>query len=185
MKKIRSFIASEISESVREKIADLQEELKEHKERISWTKPHNIHLTLKFLGDIEESKTKSIGESLRAAAKEFQPFNFWVKELGVFPNFRRPRVLWVGINNPGNELNSIHCKIEQQLNQLGFPEEKTRFNPHLTIGRVKSQVSDQFIERFKTAKFDGDEVEVEEIIFMESKLHPKGAIYTPLKKIRL
>ena len=91
----------------------------------------------------------------------------------------------MGINSPGNELNNIHSKIEQQLNQLGFPEERKRFNPHLTIGRVKSQISDQFIERFKTARFDGGEVKVEEIIFMESKLHPKGAIYTPLKKIRL
>ena len=185
MEKIRSFIAIEISESVRDKIADLQEELKKYKEHISWTKPDNIHVTVKFLGDIEESKTKSIGESLTIATKELQPFNFFVKELGVFPNFRRPRVLWVGINNPGNELNNIHSKIEQQLNQLGFPEERKRLNPHLTIGRVKSQVSDRFIERFKTARFDGDEVEVEEIILMESKLHPKGAIYTPLKKVRL
>jgi len=185
IEKIRSFIAIEISESVRKKIADLQEELKKHKERISWTKPDNIHLTLKFLGDIEESKTKSIGESLTIATKELQPFNFFVKELGVFPNFRRPRVLWVGINNPGNELNNIHSKIEQQLNQLGFQKEKKRFNPHLTIGRVKSQVSDQFIERFKTVKFDGNEVKVAEIIFMKSQIHPKGAIYTPLRKIRL
>ncbi len=183
--KIRSFIAIEISESVREKIADLQEELKKHQERISWTKPDNIHLTLKFLGDIEESKTKSIGESLTTATKEFQPFNFFVKELGIFPNFRRPRVLWVGINNTGNELNKIHSKIEQQLNQLGFPKEKKRFNPHLTIGRVQSQVSDQFIEKFNTCKFDGGKVKVEEIIFMKSRLRPKGAIYTPLKKLRL
>ena len=83
------------------------------------------------------------------------------------------------------ELNNIHSKIEQQLNQLGFQKEKKRFNPHLTIGRVKSQVSDQFIERFKTVKFDANEVKVAEIIFMKSQIHPKGAIYTPLKKIRL
>ncbi len=183
--KIRAFIAIAISESVREKIAGLQENLKKHQERISWTKPGNIHLTLKFLGDIEESKIKLIGESLTTAIKEFQPFKFWVNNLGAFPNLMRPRILWVNIDNPGNELSEIQNSIEEQLNQLGFPKEKKRFNPHLTIGRVKLQVSDQFIERFKTVKFDGDEVKVEEIIFMKSKLDPKGAIYTPLKKLRL
>ena len=182
--RIRAFIAIEISNSVREKIANLQEELKKHKERISWTKPGNIHLTLKFLGDVEESKIKLIGESLTNATKEFQPFKFLVKNLGAFPNLRRPRVLWLGIENPTNELSEILNIIDKQLNLLGFPKKK-RFSPHLTIGRVKSQVSDQFIERFKISQFDGDEVKVEEIIFMKSQLHSKGAIYTPLKKLRL
>lgn len=185
LSKIRTFIAIEISESVRQKIAALQSDFKKRKERISWAKPGNIHLTLKFLGDVEEGKIKLIGEALATATKEFQPFSFFVKELGAFPNIRRPRVLWVGIENSTKELSDIQIEIEDQLNQLDLLKEKKKFNPHLTIGRVKSQVSNEFIENFKASIFDEEEVKVEEIILMRSELHPKGAIYTPLKKIRL
>ncbi len=185
MFKIRSFIAIEISSSVREKIAYLQDDLKKYEERISWTKPDNLHLTLKFLGDVEESQIQLVGESLTTATKGFRPFSFFVKELGAFPNLRRPRVLWLGIENPTGELSKIYSEIEQQLNELGFSKGKKRFNPHLTIGRVKSAVSDEFIEGFKSAGFEAQEIEIEQIILMRSELHPKGAIYTPLEKVRL
>ena len=185
MEKIRSFIAIEISKSVLNKIASLQEELKKYDERIGWTKPDNIHLTLRFLGDVEENKVQAIEGVLAKTAKEFQPFKFLVKELGAFPNLRQSRVLWLGIENPTNELKDLHDKVEKQLNELGFPKEKKRFNPHLTIGRVKSALSDEFMERFKTARFQENEVKVEQIILMKSELHPKGAIYTPLEKARL
>lgn len=183
--KLRTFIAIEIPESIRQKIAEVQEHLKKFNERVRWTKPGNIHLTLKFLGEVDKSRIDSIGAALEKASDEFSPIPCSVKNVGAFPNLRQPRILWVGLENPGNELTSLAQKIDAELNNLGFSKEKRKFNAHLTFGRIKSQVSDKFSDAIKNAKFDEEEIRVEKVILMKSDLKPAGAIYTPLKKIKL
>ncbi len=185
MAKIRTFIAIELSDSVRQKIAELQEELKRDREKISWTKPGNIHLTLKFLGDTEESKIDRIAGIINGIASDYQSFSLSVSGLGVFPNFRRPRVIWVGMPNSPASLIEIAEKIDSNLAEIGFPQEDKRFSPHLTIGRVKAEVSNGFIEKIKSRQFDGGEFNVNEILIMKSDLHPAGAVYTQLQKIAL
>jgi 2'-5' RNA ligase len=184
---IRTFIAIEIPDSIHKKIAKVQDELESKKQRahISWTKPGNIHLTLRFLGEIEESRIDSVGEAIEKAVQPFAPFTFLVTNFGAFPNFRRPRVLWIGIENPSSQLIQMAEKIEDQLSKIGFPSEKRKFSPHLTIGRVKSALSQSFVQLLQEKSFEGGEVRVEEVVVMKSELRPTGAVYTPLKKNRL
>lgn len=185
MSKVRTFIAIEISDSVREKIAALQENLKKAGERISWTKPGNIHLTLKFLGDVEENQIEAIADAVNRSAKGIRSFSYQVRNLGAFPNIRRARVLWVGVENKTDELTELANRLEDELSKIGFKKEKHKFKPHLTIGRVKSRLGEQFIKRFEKLDFSENEVRVEEINVIKSDLKPTGAIYTPLKKIML
>jgi 2'-5' RNA ligase len=185
LSEIRTFIAIDIPDSIRQKIGIIQDELKKERGRVSWAKPGNIHLTLKFLGNVAENRITDVAEAVEKAVEPFESFNFFIKNLGTFPNVRRPRVLWVGIENPPAQLISLAQNIEEELHRIGFPKEKRRFSPHLTIGRVKSILSGEFIEKIKNLKFEGGEVEVKEIVVMKSDLKPTGAIYTPLHKIEL
>jgi len=185
LSKFRTFIAIEISDAVRQKIADVQAELKKENERISWTRPENIHVTLKFLGDVEENKIDGIAGVVQKIAENIQSFTVKVKTLGAFSNLRRARVLWVGLENVSAELTQIAEQLEPGLSQLGFPKEERKFSPHLTIGRVKSALSNRFVEKFQRYVFEGGEFKVDEIIVMKSDLHPSGAIYTRLRKVRL
>lgn len=182
---IRTFIAIDLADAIRQNIAALQEELKRDREKISWTKPENIHLTLKFLGDADETKIDDIANILTAIASEYPPFSLNVSGLGMFPNFRRPRVLWVGLQNPPAALIEIAERIESGLAEIGFAKEARPFSPHLTIGRVKAQLSDRFIEKLKSRAFAGGLFDVKEILIIKSDLHPQGAVYTPLRKIAL
>jgi 2'-5' RNA ligase len=182
---IRTFIAIEIPETVQQKIAKAQQELKAFNERISWTKPGNIHLTLKFLGSVEEDKIAAIAEAVNQVAEKIPPSKFRVKNLGAFPNLRRARVIWVGIELDSPYLSQLAEGMDAALAELGFPKEKRKFSPHLTIGRVKAKTSDEFQQALQRTPFEGGEVTVEEVIVMKSDLKPTGAIYTPLRKIKL
>lgn len=185
MSQVRTFIAIEIPDVIRQKIAAVQEKLKKAGERISWTKPGNIHLTLKFLGDVKENQIEPIADAVKISANGIRPFSFQVGNLGAFPDIRRARVLWVDVVNPTNELAELAKRIEDQLSKIGFKKETRKFNPHLTMGRVKSRLGEKFIVKFENLTFEEDEVRVEGIIVMKSELNPAGSIYTPLQKIKL
>ncbi len=185
MPTIRIFIAIEIPDSIQTKIAQLQEELKQSGEHISWTKASNIHLTLKFLGDVEETLLPEMNNSLGLICSKQAAFSFTIKNLGFFPNTRRARVLWAGIFNPGQQLAELTKKVEECLIQFGFSKENRKFNPHLTIGRVKSPLRISFIEKIKGKSFFGGKITVGEIVVIKSDLKPTGAVYTPLVKIKL
>lgn len=182
---IRTFIAIEIPDAVRQEIAQVQEQLKKSEERISWTKPGNIHLTLKFLGDVDENRIPAVIEAVAQAVESMPAFRFNIRGIGAFPNIRGPRVLWVGVENETNELLRIADNLEEELAQLGFAKEKRKFSPHLTIARVRSSVSRGFVEAFQQVTFDAGEVEATEVAVIKSQLQPQGAIYTPLQKIKL
>ncbi len=185
MADLRTFIAIETPESIQAKIAALQDELKQENERVRWPKPANIHLTLKFLGQVEESRTPVITESVKDMLKEQPKFTFSVRGLGAFPNFRRARVLWVGVNDNSDQLQHLVENIEAALIPLGFSKENRKFTPHLTLGRVKSSLSKSFIRKLEQIDFAGGEVTVDEIVLFRSDLKPTGAVYTPLSRFRL
>lgn len=185
MPTIRTFIAIELPNAIRAEIARVQAELRKANERIAWTKPGNIHLTLKFLGEVEQERIPAVGQALVGALNGFGPFRCGVKTLGVFPNFKRPRVLWVGVENETGEVIELAKKIEEALIHLGFSKENRKFTPHLTLGRVKAQLSGQFIQKYKQTTFDGGPVPVSEVVLIKSDLKPGGAVYTPLQRISL
>src|SRR6266705_5449686 len=130
---IRAFIAVEIDPQVIDKISAAINQLKSRVSGVRWVNVTNIHLTLKFLGDVEESQINQIGAALEAQLHPFPRFTINAKGLGVFPDLRRPRILWFGLT--GNELARLTTTVESALLPLGFAPEKRSFTPHLTIGR--------------------------------------------------
>ena len=118
--------------------------------------------------------------------KETKKIKMNLKGTGAFPDFRRPRVIWIGSEKGGEALSNMANKIEEEMEKIGFPKENRKFSPHFTIGRVKSLKNiEKLMEKVKTTDFETEDIEVNEVTVMKSQLHPAGAIYTPLKKIPL
>jgi 2'-5' RNA ligase len=187
MKTIRSFIAIEVASNVGQSLGELQEELARDVpgRAVRWVEPGNIHLTLKFLGDTETSAVGAIKSRLEEVASGFGPFEIRLGKLGCFPNPRRPRVVWVGIEGDLEPLLGLQQAVEQSLAELGWPPESRRFHPHLTLGRVKD--SRQVIEaRLPWGRQPADgQQHVTEVCLIESDLQPTGAVYTVLKRVSL
>ena len=186
MKTMRTFIAIEIPEIIRKRIADFQEELRGARASVSWTKPQNIHVTLKFLGDVEESNLSGIVEAVKETALPNKVFTIEVAGQGGFPSMRRPRVLWVGIGRGSKELKQVAEMLEERLEPLGFESEKRKYTPHLTIGRVKSQSNiGKMADIIGRTSIAAGSFSAKKIVIMKSILHPTGAIYTPYAQISL
>jgi len=183
---MRTFIAVELPPGVKRKIEEVQASLKKTDTYVSWVKPGNVHLTLKFLGEVKEEKIENVFRGTEEALKESKVFDLSLKDLGCFPNLRRPRVIWVGVDRGKDELSQMQRQIEEELSKLKFPKEERRFSAHLTIGRVKSPRNiEELIGLMERMKFQTEEVRIDEVVVMKSQLHPQGAIYTPLKKVKL
>jgi len=183
---IRTFIAIETPESIKSRIARLQEQLRRIEAKVSWTKPANVHLTLKFLGYVEASRIASVSEAVARAANGIAPFELEVGGAGCFPSPRNPRVLYVGLPDLAEPLKALHSNVENELGREGFPKEKRRFSPHLTIGRLRtSQNASTLAEALQATGFENKTFVVREIIVMRSDLKPTGSIYTPQSVINL
>ena len=186
MARIRSFIAIELSPDIIGGIAGIQERLRSSGADVRWVKPDGIHLTLKFLGDIEEGDVDNIANCMKSSADGTSPFTVEIKEVGTFPNLRNPRVLWVGVTE-NSSLSVLQSKIEKTLKGIGFPRENRPFRPHLTMGRVKSpKLKDKLIEALEKERTQElGTMPVEELILFRSDLRPGGAIYTRLRTVNL
>jgi 2'-5' RNA ligase len=183
---MRTFIAIELPERIKRKIEDLQAPLKKTNAFASWVKPENIHVTLKFLGEVPEDKINEVFSATGKALECAKKFTMSLKGMGAFPDFRRPRVIWIGAGNGVNELSHLANRIEEEMEKINFPKEERKFSAHFTIGRVKSPKNiEKLMELVKSSDFSTGEIEVNEVVVMKSQLHPAGAIYTPLKKIAL
>jgi RNA 2',3'-cyclic 3'-phosphodiesterase len=187
---IRAFIAVEIDPATARRIAAAVQQLKPRIAAIRWVGAGNFHLTLRFLGNIDESRIEAIGSALTDALRPFPRFTINAKGLGVFPNPKRPRVLWVGL--VGSHLVSLQAKVESALTPLGFAPEEKSFTPHLTIGRWRQgeradqtakQTLDQELGKWSEHEFGVSPIE--EVILFQSDLKPGGAIYRRLKVVVL
>lgn len=183
---IRAFICIEVPETIKRRIALLQQDLRKSDAQISWVNPSNIHLTLKFLGDVPASRVEAIQLAARLTASSMQKFEIEVGSAGCFPTPRNPRVLWIGLTSLPESLKQLHASIEAELAREGFPREPKRFSPHLTIGRVRgpkgaARVAEDLIAR----GFEPERFQAREIILMRSDINSKGSIYTPLAHIPL
>ena len=183
---IRAFVAIEFAAATVNRISAAIEQLKPRIVGIRWVAPANYHLTLKFLGNIDESQIETIGHALANALHPFQRFTINAKGLGVFPSVKRPRVLWVGL--VGSPLTTMAVAVEAALVPLGFPQEEKVFTPHLTIGRWhQTDRADRVLgEELKSwTHIDFGATRVDEIILFESVLKPAGATYNRLKVVTL
>lgn len=180
---IRTFIAVTLGESVIEEIAKVYRLLQEAKGDIRWTRVDSLHLTLKFLGDIERKQVEPILGVLKELMGAQPPLHLIAQGLGVFPNSKRPRVLWVGLKGEG--LSELVKAIETALLPLDFPPEDREFTPHLTLGRIRSPRGwDRVFALMKEHEnMLFGESTVEEVTLYQSTLRPDGAIYTVLGSI--
>ena len=183
---IRAFIAVEIDPQTVRQIFAVLADLKPLIPGIRWVSPANFHFTLNFLGDIEENKIEPIAQALELALRPFPRFTINAKDLGVFPDPKRPRVLWIGLE--GKKLLELASKVERALDPLGFVPEKRDFKPHLTVGRWRQfdGSSRKLVEELK--KWQGHEFgefTVAEVIFFQSELKREGAIHHRLKVVTL
>ena len=184
MQKFRGFIAIDIKSFP--KLLEFEREIKNTGANVKLVEPENIHLTLKFLGDSDESLIDSIEEIMNDSVEDTQPFEINLKGAGVFPNERYIKVIWIGIQD-GEQIAPIAKKIDEKVSKLGFEKEKRRFSSHLTIGRVKTAKNKdkllQIIEKYRDVQFA--KIKINFIKLKKSELTPKGPIYTTLKEIKI
>ncbi len=172
---MRAFIALDIP--FFPDIGRVQDSLK--KERVKFVERENIHITLKFLGDIDEAMVDKIAEIVEEC--KTQPFTIRLKNIGFFPNEHYVRVIWIGVENGDSIIKMAKC-IDSRLSKLGFKKEKS-YVPHLTIARVKGRIDISKLESFRTHLFG--EAEITEIKIKKSTLTPKGPIYEDIRVIQL
>ncbi len=184
---MRAFIAAELSDTLRREIARCQEQFKETGADVKWVAPDNLHLTLKFLGEIDEQQEEKLKAAVAAAVREIPSFEMRIEGIGAFPRTTGPRVVWLGVHQGAEKLVTLAGKVEQACEELGFPKEDRPFSPHLTIGRVRSRNQlAPLVKRLQVAEFRGSEaVPVNRVSLFESVLSPKGPAYTIRAEILL
>jgi 2'-5' RNA ligase len=183
---LRCFIAIELPEEVKASLAGIQRHLKKSGADIRWVKTDNIHLTLKFLGEIEENRVAGIIQMLKGACSHHNIFSIEISGIGTFPAKRSPRVLWAGIIGNG-ELARLQSDIDEAAASLGFDPEKRAFSPHLTLGRFRSsRGKSALLEKVTMLEHDRFGLfDVRSIYLIKSDLKPEGAVYSMIAECSL
>jgi len=192
MPTLRTFIAIELDGGLKDSVRRLQDQLRERMApgSVRWVRPEGIHLTLKFLGDTPLEEVDPVKAAVARAAAEVGPFVITVGGLGCFPNSRRPRVVWVGLEELTGTLVRLRDAVEAHVAPLGFPTEKRRFSPHLTLGRVQRRASKSEVREIgevvaSSALGTIGEMPAVSVCYIKSDLKPSGAVYTTLLEARL
>lgn len=182
MERVRSFIAILLSDDVRAAVAAEIARLRRLGPRVSWVSPPNLHLTLKFLGELPADALAEVGEGLAEAVAGAAPFSLHFGGLGAFPDLTRPRVLWVGVDEGSPAAQALQARVDAALTRRGFPKEERPFSPHLTIGRVRDprRLVELLQAMTRDARLEFGQFEVRGLSLMRSDLSPAGARYTEL-----
>ena len=182
---VRSFIAIELPSNLKEALIEIQKKIRNDIPKARFVKPAAMHLTLKFLGDVNPETLNRISNNFQSWIHEFKPYSLYPSSLGVFPNHRRARVLWTGFRDIITDHFRLVETIETELCKLGFPKEKNTHTPHLTLARFSDPGDaisiDRILEMNGILKFP--ELPVRNIYIYKSDLRPTGAVYTKLHEI--
>lgn len=185
MDKIRAFIALDVSDEAISEISKITDELRSSGADVKWVKPTSVHLTLKFLGAIEEEMVPGIKERMIEIADKTRPFDLVLNDIGVFPGWSRANVIWVGFSGEIKALKDLASRIEDSLEVCGFNREDRDFKAHLTIGRVKSKKNkNKLKEVSENIGVTPVPSSIKCIKLIRSDLTPAGAIYTELAEAR-
>ena len=181
---MRTFVAIEIEDDLRQKLALLQQRLGRATDGVRWVKPAAMHFTAKFLGEVPDVDVPGASDIVKQCAADTPPFRVTLCGLGGFPDARRPRVIWVGARDEPSVMQDLHHRLDRALNAIGVPREGRPFRSHLTVGRVRrpgvAGGIAQAVETFAEHVFGT--FEVGELVFMQSELTPAGPLYTPLSR---
>ncbi|MCS7151875.1 MAG: RNA 2',3'-cyclic phosphodiesterase [Endomicrobia bacterium] len=186
---MRTFIAVELEKNILDTIGDFI--FKTYREidsnKISWVKKENLHITLKFLGEINEKQVEVVKSVLDSVVKNIKEFKIIIEGIGVFPKIDFPRVLWLGIKDGAQKISELANFIDNELSNKGFAKEQKEFVAHLTIARIKQvrRLSEivNYVEKYKNQHFGSSKVN--SITFFQSILKPEGPEYKPIVKIFL
>jgi RNA 2',3'-cyclic 3'-phosphodiesterase len=187
---IRAFVSVTLPELLTGLVSEVQQKLKAQGLRIAWVAPGNVHLTLKFLGDIESSDIDPIAAVMTACAQRIAPLTVTARGLGVFPDLRRPRVVWLGITGDMPQLFIFQQDLDAGLTALGkgrFKPEDRPFKGHLTLGRIKARLDSGILAKAlrETSRVESSAFTVNAIHLIQSRLTSSGSIYTPLRSVVL
>jgi 2'-5' RNA ligase len=181
---IRTFLALDLDASLRDRLAAAARALPEAGSKIRWVAPENLHVTLKFLGDVPETDVADVCNAIGELAGRVEPFDFDVSHLCCIPPGGKVRMVWADVREPTGRMASVFEQAETALSRLGFPRERRGFRPHITLGRVKftrnaaglRAAAAQYADTLFGSQHAG------EIVVYRSELTPRGSIYTPLAR---
>lgn len=184
MPSLRTFIAVTLSPNIRSATVRLIDRLRVVPAKVTWTKPDNLHYTLKFLGDVRAEQTHAICRAVQEAVAPFTPFEIIAGHLGAFPSVSHPRTLWLGVTENVEPFELLFQAVERLLEPLGFAREHRRFTPHLTLGRVRetapaalNQLTD-LLQKHST--FDAGALTISSVTVYASTLSREGPTYEVL-----
>jgi RNA 2',3'-cyclic 3'-phosphodiesterase len=187
---MRAFIAIELPQDIKEAIGRLQAKLKQTGADVKWVSPANIHLTLKFLGEIDEKTKDAVCNAMRSAVADIRAFPIKLGELGAFPGMQSPRVIWIGLSEGHDRVKAIAQHLEHELGQCGKSREEREFSSHITIARVRSQKNKDAlaagisaVEGSTAGKLEG--FTAKKITLFKSTLLPQGPVYEILQETNL
>jgi RNA 2',3'-cyclic 3'-phosphodiesterase len=185
MSALRTFIALPAPPNVQQAIAEIQAKLKTVQADVKWEPQDKFHITLVFLGNVEQSKLELLSATLTKSVQKFPSFTITYESIGAFPKIQTPRVVWIGIKSDQTVLD-LQAMVGRLCGEFEFPMEDRTFHPHITLGRVKETRNVvRLTEAIKTITFEPIEMHCSEIVLMKSELHSSGSIYTMLKSFPL
>jgi 2'-5' RNA ligase len=185
---VRTFVAVEMNDTTRACARELIASLQAAAADVKWVEPEGMHLTLQFLGDVPLHEIPQICRAVERGAAGIAPFEMEVRRAGAFPDVKRPRTLWIGAGEGQREMVALHDAVEDALAKLGFRKEGRRFQPHLTIGRVRRggpglrELATLVQQR---ADFAAGRISVREVVVFSSDLRPGGPVYEALGRAKL
>jgi RNA 2',3'-cyclic 3'-phosphodiesterase len=182
---IRVFCAVELTEEIRAAVAAHAARLRREfpDARASWARPEGLHITLKFIGEVEAPRVEALTRAAEAAVEGMKPFRLSIEESGTFPPRGAARVLWLGFRDESGQLSRLQRRLEQECESAGFPAEPRAFKPHLTLARLRTPKDAHALsEAHRHATFGPYHFQVSELLVIRSQLGPGGSRYTALSR---
>ena len=182
---IRSFLAFELPVDIKRIIMTVSEDVRQLPLNVRWVNVTNIHLTIVFMGDVQEGQIGPIQEIVKDVCQGYRPFSIAIKGIGLFGSRRDPRVLWVGLDGAIDRMGYFRDDLQKGLRPFGIKEEKRRFKPHLTLGRFRKGARtgihlDDLLSKYHD--LTSPECIIEKLVLFKSDLRPGGAVYSKLKE---
>lgn len=180
---IRSFLAFDLPKEIRKTVSLIYRGIKASSLDVRWVKEENIHLTVIFMGNVDEKDIDPIGKVVEKACKKYGPFMIRAKGAGIFSNLKNPKVLWIGVEGDIERMGHFRSRLQKELKPFGIKEENRKFSPHITIGRFRKGFNEKDKLKELLAKFNeitSPDALLKELVLFKSELRPEGALYTKI-----
>ncbi len=184
---LRTFLAFGLPSGVTRRVAAIQRDLAARGLKMKWIRPENVHLTIKFLGNVPVAELEKVAQAASDITARSAPMSLRLQGLGVFPGIKRPNVLWTGLTGDNRSLIEFHDRLEEALAGAGFEKDRRAFKAHLTIARIKSAVDPRRLAEAmeECGQFPETELPARQLTLYKSELRPSGAVYTVLQQFPL